>query len=505
MQIDLDLARAAVAEAARQKARLTEATIEATAGEVASPSKRDEMLRHIVEAYGVELPDLRADTLRRRIDDPELPAGVRLLLELRLEATKTSTAKYTTVVKATSADGRLRNTMLYDGAGRTGRRSHKLFQPGNMPRPKNDDWVIDLASGYIKSDSIDLLTDNPLLLLADMVRGLIVAAPGNKLVQADLANIEGRGLAWLAGEEWKLDAFRAFDTLKLDGQGQRIPDGKGDWLRAGPDLYVAAYARSFAADPAGVNGRQRQIGKVQELALGYGGGVAAFLTFAAVYEMDLDELTDAVHSTASKDSLAAAYGMWDWAVKKRRTLGLERNVYVACEVLKAAWRVAHPATEALWSQLDAAFRKSISTPGVLHKAGEHLAMRRDGAWLRMRLPSGRCLCYLRPKIDEHDQLSYAGVSPYTHQWGRIKTYGGKLAENATQALAADVLKHGQLVADEAGYPTVLDVHDEILSEVPDTDDYTHEALASCMSTAPHWAEGLPLSAKGFTTYRYRKD
>lgn len=323
-------------------------------------------------------------------------------------------------------------------------------------------------------------------LMANAVRGAIVAAPGRKLCIADLSNIEGRGLAWLAGEEWKLRAFQAFDA------------------GSGPDLYKLAYSRSFNVPAEEAVGQKRQIGKVMELALGYEGGVAAFLTFAAVYQMDLQELADAVHSTASKSALADAYRMFEWATKKRRTHGLDRSIYVACEVLKAAWRAAHPATVELWKAATEGVEQAVLNPGVPFDIGPHLRAQRDGCWLRVRLPSGRVLCYINPKVED-GQISYAGVNQYTRQWTRIKTYGGKLIENATQAVARDVLAANMPAIEAAGYPIVLSVHDELLTEPEDLPKFTSAELGDLMSTVPDWAEGLPLAAAGFETYRYRKD
>lgn len=327
-------------------------------------------------------------------------------------------------------------------------------------------------------------------LCANAVRGCIVAPPGRKLVVADLANIEGRGLVYLAGEEWKLQAFRDYDS------------------GAGPDLYCLAYGRSFNIDPATVKGTARQIGKVQELGLGYEGGVGAFLTFAAVYNMDLDAMADAVHRTADKGVLATAYRMHEWATKKGiSTFGLAQSVWVACEALKAMWRTAHPMTVALWASAKEQCVAAIRNPGVTFDIGEHLRVRVDGNWLRLRLPSGRYLCYLQPKADDKDNLTYMGVNQYTRQWGRIKTYGGKLVENATQAFARDVMAENMPDIEEAGFDIVLTVHDELVTEADDVCGhiYSHQTLASRMSRVPSWAPGLPLAAAGFETYRYRKD
>lgn len=486
--VDLDLAAAATRAAEREKARLKQKVHELTDGAVANVSKRDQLLKYIVEYYGVELPDLRADTLRRRVEDPELPEAVRLLLSIRLEATKTSTAKYTALTRATSADGRLRNTLQFAGAQRTARWAGRVFQPQNMPRPSADfdDVALDVAVAAFKADCADLVFDDVMQLTSNSVRGCIVAPPGKKLCIADLANIEGRGLAWLAGEQWKLEAFRAYDA------------------RTGPDLYVAAYARSFNVAATAVNKSQRQIGKGMELGLGYEGGVAAFITFAAVYNMDLDELADVVHSTASKQALTRAYRTLEWAKSKRRTLGLPDNVYVACEVLKAAWREAHPATVQLWAFVGNTVRQAIRTPGVRFTVRD-LVIQRDGAWLRIRLPSGRVLCYLQPRIEDNEQITYMGVNQYTRKWARIKTYGGKLVENITQAFARDVLAYNMPAIDAAGYEIVLSVHDELLTETPDLAAFSTEGLAAMMSTVPPWAIGLPLAAAGFETTRYRKE
>lgn len=485
--VDVDLARSAIVAVDREQKRLKNAVATQTDGLVTNVSQRDNLLSYICAEYGVDLPDLKADTVRRRLEDPSLPEGVKLLLSIRLEATKTSTAKYKALINAVSSDGRLRNTMQFAGASRTSRWAHRLFQPGNMPRPDMKQPQIDEGINALKADCAELFFDNVMRLTANTVRGCIVAPPGKKLVIADLSNIEGRGLAFLAGERWKLKAFADFDA------------------GIGEDLYKVAYGRSFNIDPKEATGQKRQIGKVMELGLGYEGGVAAFLTFAAVYNMDLQDLAKAVWATASTEALDNAKGMWSWAQKKKRTLGLPMEVYVACEVLKAAWREAHAATKALWAAAGDAVRLAIKNPGETFPVGQHLKVRRDGAWLRIRLPSGRYLCYIHPGVDEDGQITYFGVNQYTRQWGRIKTYGGKLVENATQAFARDVLAYNMPAIEAAGYEIVLSVHDELLTETPDRPEFNADVLGQMMATPPEWAKGIPLAAAGFETLRYRKD
>jgi DNA polymerase bacteriophage-type len=506
-QVDLDLAGAAIRATDIEKKRLKAETIEATNGQVSAPSKRDALLKFILAEYGVDLPDMKADTLRRRLEEPELPDGVKQLLAIRLEATKTSTAKYKAAIAATSTDGRLRNSLQFAGALRTRRWAGRILQPQNMPRPSYgfDEAMQEMAVTSLKGGYADIVFGDVMLATSDCIRGLIVAAPGKKLVVADLANIEGRMLAWLAGEEWKLQAFCDYDTYALDEFGQRIPV-KDDFKRKGEDLYKLAYARSFNVDPSEAVGDKRQIGKVQELALGYEGGVAAYLTFAMVYKIDLDKMADAVHSTAPKDALARAYGVYEWALKKRRGGGLElpKNIYVACEVLKHAWREAHSATVQLWADASDAFKRAIVNEGVTFDIGQHLRCRRDGAWLRIRLPSGAYLCYLHPQCDDKGQLTYMGINPYTRQWNKVKTHGGKIIAECTQSSARDTLAE-EMPAVDVEMPIVLTVHDELLTEVPDKPDFTVDRLVHLMSRPKAWAPGLPLAAAGFECYRYRKD
>jgi DNA polymerase len=485
--VDLELAEAAIDAVAREQKRLKREVVEATDGLVTSASKRDQLLAFICAEFGVDLPDMKADTLRRRVEDPDLPEGVRLLLSIRLEATKTSTAKYKALVNATSDDGRLRNTLQFAGAQRTARWAGRIFQPQNMPRPDMKQPEIDEGIEALKAGCAELFFSNTMRLTANTVRGCIVAPAGKKLTIADLSNIEGRGLAFLAGERWKLKAFADFDA------------------GVGEDLYKVAYGRSFNIDPKEATGQKRQIGKVMELGLGYEGGVAAFLTFAAVYNMDLEDLAKAVWATASREALENANGMWNWAQKKKRTLGLTMEIYVACEVLKRAWRDAHAATSALWAAAGEAVRLAIRNPGESFPIGQHLKARRDGAWLRLRLPSGRYLCYINPSVDDDGQITYFGVNQYTRQWGRIKTYGGKLIENATQAFARDILAYNMPAIEAKGYQIVLSVHDELLTETPDRDEFNADELGQMMSIAPPWAKGIPLAAAGFETTRYRKD
>ncbi|HFP9220513.1 TPA: DNA polymerase [Raoultella planticola] len=483
--MDVQLAQAAIEAVDLEQKRLAKRTQVMTDGEVQAATQRDAMIKHIVESYGVELPDMQRSTLERRIADPDLPSPVKELLAIRLQASTTSTSKYKSLMKGISSDGRLRGTLQFCGASRTGRWAGRLFQPQNLPRPMLEQERIDEGIEALKSGCADLLFDNVMELTSSALRGCIMAPAGKKLVVSDLSNIEGRKLAWLAGEQWKLAAFRQYD--------------KG----TGPDLYKLAYAKAFNITPEDVTKYQRQIGKVMELGLGFGGGVAAFLTFALVYGLDLEELATAALPNTPRDVQREAKSWYDESVKRKATYGLSERVFIACDSLKRLWRRAHPETCDFWYQLERTVRAAIATPKKTLYCG-YLKVRRDGSWLRIQLPSGRALCYPSPTI-EKGNITYMGINSYSRKWQRLKTYGGKLVENVTQAAARDVLAGNMPLIENAGYSIVLTVHDEVICEAPDTDDYTDAALSTLLSTNPEWAPDIPLNAGGFEAYHYRKD
>ncbi|KER02850.1 DNA polymerase I [Photorhabdus temperata] len=482
--MDITLANAAITAVNQEQKQLAKRTQALTDDDVHAATQRDALLLHITTCYGVELPDMQASTLQRRISDPDLPLELRELLSIRLQASTTSTSKYKTLVNGVNRDGRLRGTLQFCGASRTGRWAGRLFQPQNLPRPALKQDVIDFGIDALKAGAADLLFNNVMELTSSALRGCIIAPKSKKLVVSDLSNIEGRVLAWLAGEDWKTQAFRDFD----EGSGH--------------DLYKLAYARAFNIQPDEVTKDQRQIGKVMELGLGYGGGVGAFLTFAAAYSLDLEALADAALANIPTSVQRESLSWYKKSVEQKKTYGLTERVFITCDSLKRMWRNAHPATTSFWYELEETVKRAIAMPKITLQC-RTLKIRRDGNWLRIQLPSGRAVCYPSPCDD--GKISYMGVNTYSRKWQRLHTYGGKLVENVTQATARDVLASNMPRIEDAGYNIVLTVHDEVLTEAQDTPDFTHEHLSSLLSTNPDWALDLPLNAGGFEAYHYRKD
>jgi|SRR5882672_927754 len=482
--VDLELSQKAIEAVDIAQAKLASDVSEATEGAVTAATQRDKLLQYILAEHGVTLPDMRADTLERRLTDPSLPDGVRDLISIRLAASTSSVSKYKRVIRSTSSDGYLRGIIQFSGAGRTGRDAGRLFQPQNLMRPTLPAEEIEIGIDSIKSGCVDLVTDNVMEMCANAMRGVIISPPGKKLVVADLSNIEGRVLAWLAGEEWKLQAFRDFDA----GEG--------------PDLYVAAYSKAFRIKSEEVTRPMRQIGKTMELALGYQGGVGAFVTFAAAFGIDLEALPS---DSIPADVWADAENFHNWSIEQNRpTFGLSKKAFMTCDSLKRLWRRAHPMIEDLWYQAENSCRNAIQCEGDEFSIGPHCYAIRKGNWLRIVLPSGRSLSYPAPRVEDN-KISFKGINQYSRKWDRISTYGGKLVENMTQAVARDVFKSNSFRIVDAGYEIKLPVHDENICYAPDKPEFNPAHLSDLLSTNPPWAQDLPLAAAGFEGFRYRKD
>jgi DNA polymerase len=431
--------------------------------------------------YGVDLPNMQMDTLERRMADPDLPEPLRELLGIRLQASSTSVAKYRTLAKSVSSDGRLRGTLQFRGAGRTGRWAGRIFQPHNLPRPslKQDD--IDTGIECIKAGSEHLLYDNVMELLTSAVRGVIVAAPA---------------------ASWSSPTCRTSRGACAPGW----PAKSGSCRRSATSTPARARtstasrtARPSQVDPSTVDKDQRQIGKVMELMLQYQGGVGAFITGAATYRIDLDVMADAALPSVPGDVLHEAEGFYDWCVEEHRpTFGLKRHVFIACDSLKRLWRRAHPRIETLWPEIEDAARAALAP--ARHRARGAREAEVQG---RARLAAGPAAQRPQPLLPgaarRRRRLDHVhGPGPVHRQWKRLGTYGGKFLENFTQAASCDQLAECMPAIEDAGYPLVLSVHDENLTEPPDDPRFTADELARLMCADLGWNKGLPLAAAGGT-------
>jgi len=559
--VDIEHVREAIPVADRERERLNNELFRLTAGEVRTP-RSYAALKAWFAARGFVTADVRKDTIEKALS-PNSPVaigpGVRRALEICQEANKSSVAKLEAMDRGVCADGRVKGLLEYHGAS-TGRWAGRRVQPQNMMRtpkkfkvPEAEYVMFWLGIPGCETALADM-HGSATNAIAWAMRSFLMAAPGHRLLSADYSNIEGRVLAWLSGETWKLDAFRRFDSFALDANGEKIPDGKGDFKRKGPDLYNVAFGKSFGVDPMSVTEEQRQIGKVQELALGYQGGHGAFLSMGKNYAVDLAKIAAAVKDATDPDTwqeavakywgdfrLQADEALADMRIEaavaaengdepddlpdvddltselaRRERYGLGVDAWCALRIIIDGWRSAHFETVAFWKALERGAIAAVDHPGDVVTVGK-VAYRVQGRFLLCRLPSGRCLGYPYPKIhreksrfknkdgsDKYEKkLTFWGVSSKTRKWQAQSAYGGLLAENVTQAVARDVLSAALLRLDPKGYETVLHVHDEIVSEMPDGAGSLGE-FCDLMSRLEPWAEGLPVAVAGWEGRRYRK-
>lgn len=448
--------------------------------------------------------DLNNDTVARDV------------IELRKSSSKSSVAKYAAMLKCICADDRIRALLNFHGAS-TGRWAGRLVQPQNFPRVDPDDEVLAGKIAWLH----DLLLDNtlnvrdlyelisavwgpqaPLELLSKALRSMIVAEPGKKLVGGDFANIEGRVNAWLGGERWKLDAFRSYD------------DGTG------PDLYKVAYARSFGVAVEDVGkGQKRQIGKVQELALGYQGGIGAFITMGDTYNVNPFELSGPVQAAATAaqwDSVAVQYA------SSSNKYGLHEREWTAIKIIVNNWRAAHPAiVQSWWDYQDAAIQ-AVAAPGTfVAVANGRVQYYSDQRCLWCVLPSGRMLCYSSPELvsevyeyvdkrtgmveqGTRNKVTFWGNDSKTKQWKKQSLYGGLQCENIVQATSCDILVDAMFRVEQAGFPVILTVHDEILAEIWKTISLGEHEFSRVMAQIGPEYEGLPIAVSAWEGERYLK-
>lgn len=339
-------------------------------------------------------------------------------------------------------------------------------------------------------DTIDVLYGNPLDTISDCLRGFLIARPGHDLLAADFSAIESRKLNWLAGQDDVLEIYRG--------------DGK---------VYEFNAAYTFGVSPKEItkSDPRRQIGKVEELAFGYQGGVGAMQTMAQGYGVTMAPAYDSLWSSATPERRAKAEASW---ARDKKKATISREEYIASDLAKQAWREAHPKVVEYWYALEDAAIRAVLNPGQKFSAGakgREVVYLMKGSWLLCRLPSSRAIVYPYPRIGEFETpwgarkegLTYKGLDPETRKFQRQKAYGGLLAENVTQASSRCLLTDAMKRLEARDYPIVAHVHDEIVCEKEIGKGSIMEMEAS-MEEVPTWAKGLPLKVEGWRGKRYRK-
>lgn len=398
---------------------------------------------------GVEMTSVTKDTITEALRDPDLPDIVRRVLEIRTALGKTSVAKYSTMLVAHCQDHRLRGILQFYGANRSGRWAGRLVQTHNLVKNTLPDLALarELAAEG-DFETMGTLFGEMAFVFSELIRTAFIPSEGCRFVVSDFSAIEARVLAWIAGEEWTLEAFRQ-----------------------GKDIYceTASMMYHVPVEKHGANSHLRQKGKVAVLACGYQGGVGAMKRMDKGGTIPEDELQSVVDQ----------------------------------------WRGANPSVVKLWRNCEMAARTVIEEHRTV-RLKNGIAFGYINGNLFIKLPSGRKLCYWNTHLkmdprDGREHIVYMGVNQETKQWGETETYGGKLVENITQAIARDCLAISMQRVAALGYNIVMHVHDEMIVDVPIEDTDALERINACMGEAIPWAPGLPLRGDGYETPFYMKD
>lgn len=438
IRVDMPFVEQAIRIDALSRDRLTAAMKELTA--LDNPNSVAQMKGWLSE-NGVEAETLGRKAVAAMIRGTD--GDVSEALSLRLQLAKSSVKKYRAMENAACADGRVRGMFKFYGANRTGRYSSTLIQLQNLARNE----MADLAEARTlvregNSEALDLLYDSIPDVLSQLVRTALIPSEGKKFYVADFSAIEARVIAWLAGEEWRLKVFEE-----------------------GGDIYCASASQMFGVPVVkhGVNGHLRQKGKIAELALGYGGSVGALISMGAL-EMGLveEELPELV----------------------------------------SAWRQSNPNIVRFWWDVDRAVKTVVKERSVQVVKGIRFYWR--SGVLFITLPSGRNLAYVKPRMGMNrfggESVTYEGAGG-TKKWERIETFGGKLVENLTQAIARDILMYAMKTLRCCSI--VAHCHDELIIEADPR--VSLDAVCEQMGRTPPWAEGLILRADGYVCDYYKKD
>ena len=401
-------------------------------------------LKQWLKENGVEIESMSKKAVKSLADETD--GDVSEMLKLRLLMAKTSVKKYEAVIRSVCSDNRVHGMMRFCGANRTGRWSGNILQPQNLPQNHLPDLT--LARDIVKDgdfEMLDMMFGNVPNVLSELIRTVLIPKPNHRFIVADFSAIEARVLAWIAGEQWRIDTFKN-----------------------GGDIYCASASKMFKVpvEKNGVNGELRQKGKISELACGYGGSVGALKNMGAV----------------------------EMGVQENELQGLIND-----------WRNANPHIVRFWYEVGNAAMKAIKEKTTVPLG--KLVFAYERGILFIRLPSGRRLSYIKPRIGTNrfggDSITYMGINS-AKKWDRLETFGGKLTENIVQGTARDLLANALINAANAGYDTVFHVHDEIICEVPNGYGSVDE-LCRLMCIKPEWADGLPLNADGFECEYYKKE
>ncbi|MEN1989853.1 DNA polymerase [Paenibacillus hubeiensis] len=416
-----------------------------------NPKSVSQLKKWLSKEIGEEVEDLRKDTVSGLIENVEEGRAKRVL-QIRKELSKTSVKKYQAMQKVACEDGRVRGLLQFYGANRTGRWAGRLVQVHNLTKNKMDLELLQYARQLVQNKRVGMLKfvfGNVPDTLSQLIRTAFVAPDGKKLHIADFSAIEARVIAWLAGEQWRLDVFATH--------------GK---------IYEASASAMFGVPLEEVSKDLRQKGKVAELALGYQGAAGALIAMGAL-DMGLSE-----------EELPEIVTRWRNA--NRRIVDLWFSFEkAAIEVMESG--------------------NPVGVRGIIFARESHHENGLD--FFTVQLPSGRKLYYVSPRLKQNDfgkqALHYMGPDQKTGKWTLINTYGGKLVENIVQAIARDCLATSLMRVEQAGFDTVLHVHDEIGIESECEADL--DKVLDLMGEEVPWAPGLPLKAAGFTTEFYMKD
>lgn len=426
---------------------------------LSNPNSVAQLTSYLEAEMDAELPNLSKDTVSKLLDREGHSDGVRRMLEIRRELCKTSTKKYNAIEAVVCPDGRSRGLLRFYGANRTGRWAGKLIQVQNLPRTYIE--PLDLARDLVKDrklDALKMIWGSVPDTLSQLIRTTLTASPDHVFIDADFSAIEARVVAWLAGEEWVLDVFRT--TGKI-------------YEATAAQLYGVPFEKIKKGNPEYA---YRQYGKAATLALGYGGGAQALINVGHLAEdTPVEELED----------------------------------------LKTRWRAKSPNIVRFWYDCDEAAKLAVNTGKASTVGRVTFSMECDRKnslrFLTVTLPSGRKMFYPSPEIGTNrfgsESLTYMGQDQTTKKWKRIETYGGKLVENITQAVARDCLAHAIERLESKGFPIIFHVHDEVVIDIKPyaEDEKMLKDVTAIMSVPPMWACGLPLNAEGWVGAFFKKD